>query len=161
MADQRVAVFEIKRYMVIWRQLEVRAFGGVQVRIRGLVRCSGIGASNQQDHRLDVYFLAPDSPMPAPQVDIANRRGAIFMEISDIHAFVDILRNENPSSDICAAITRSGPALPPPTNRSARATKTIARASERDACSRPSAFCTLPMPISAWPTSARPTPSAA
>ncbi|MXX82798.1 MAG: hypothetical protein F4Y70_04915 [Chloroflexi bacterium] len=96
MADQRVAVFEIKRYMVIWRQLEVRAFGGVQVRIRGLVRCSGIGASNQQDHRLDVYFLAPDSPTPAPQVDIANRRGAIFMEISDIHAFVDILRNEKP-----------------------------------------------------------------
>ncbi|MCY4146821.1 MAG: hypothetical protein OXE95_01435 [Chloroflexi bacterium] len=96
MARQRVAVFEIKRYMVIWRQLEVRDFGEVQARIRGLVRCSGIDASGQQEYRLDVYFLAPKSPMPAPQVDIANRRGAIFMEISDIHAFVDILRNEKP-----------------------------------------------------------------
>lgn len=96
MTDQRVAVFEIKRYMVIWRQLEVRDFGEVQARIRGLVRCSGAGASDQQEYRLDVYFLAPDSPVPAPQVDIANRRGAIFMEIGDIHAFVDILRNEKP-----------------------------------------------------------------
>ena len=25
-----------------------------------------------------------------------NRRGSIFMQISDIHAFVDILRNERP-----------------------------------------------------------------
>lgn len=96
MAEQRVAVFEIKRYMVIWRQLEVRDFGEVQAGIRGLVRCSGAGTSDQQEYRLDVYFLAPDSPVPAPQVDIANRRGAIFMEIGDIHAFVDILRNEKP-----------------------------------------------------------------
>ncbi|MCY4466810.1 MAG: hypothetical protein OXE46_14865 [Chloroflexi bacterium] len=96
MVDQRVAVFEIKRYMVIWRQLEVRDFGEVQARIRGLVRCSGAGTSDQQEYRLDVYFLAPDSPVPAPQVDVANRRGSIFMVISDIHAFVDILRNEKP-----------------------------------------------------------------
>ena len=96
MAKQRVAVFEIKQYMVIWRQLELRDFGNVQARIRGLVRCSGTGANDQQEHRLDVYFLAPDSPVPDPQVDIANRRGAIFMSISDIHAFVDILRNESP-----------------------------------------------------------------
>ena len=96
MADQRVAVFEIKRYMVIWRQLELRDFGQVQARIRGLVRCSGDGANDNHEYRLDVYFLAPDSPMPDPQVDIDNRRGAIFMNISDIHAFVDILRNEKP-----------------------------------------------------------------
>ena len=96
MAEQRVAVFEIKNYMVIWRQLEERDFAGVMARIRGLVRCSGIGTKDQQDYRLDVYFLAPDSPVPDPRVEIAERRGAIFMSISDIHAFVDILRNEKP-----------------------------------------------------------------
>ncbi len=96
MTDARVAVFEIKKYMVIWRQLEERDFAGVTARIRGLVRCSGIGKADAEDYRLDVYFLAPGSPLPAPQVDIANRRGAIFMAISDIHAFVDILRNEKP-----------------------------------------------------------------
>ena len=96
MTDQRVAVFEIKNYMVIWRQLEERAFAGVSARIRGLVRCNGVGTADQGDYRLDVYFLAPDSDRPEPQVDIGNRRGAIFMPISDIYAFVDILRNEKP-----------------------------------------------------------------
>ena len=96
MADGRVAVFEIKNYMVIWRQLEEREFGGVNAGIRGLVRCTGIGMHDQDSYRLDVYFLSPDSAVPAPQVEIDNRRGAIFMSISELHAFVDILRNEKP-----------------------------------------------------------------
>ena len=96
MSTERVAVFEIKKYMVIWRQLEERDFDGVTALIRGLVRCTGQGAEAKEDYRLDVYFLAPESAMPDPQVDIANRRGSIFMAISDIHAFVDILRNESP-----------------------------------------------------------------
>ena len=95
MSDRRVAVFEIKKYMVIWRQLEEREFEGVTARIRGLVRCSGVGTANREDYRLDVYFLAEDSDIPAPQVDIDGKLGAIFM-FSDIHAFVDILRNEKP-----------------------------------------------------------------
>lgn len=96
MSDERVAVFEIKKYMVIWRQLEEREFAGVNARIRGLVRCTGHGSADDEDYRLDVYFLSPDSDVPAPQVDVAHRRGSIFMMISDIHAFVDILRNEAP-----------------------------------------------------------------
>ena len=96
MSDQRVAVFEIKNYMVIWRQLEEREFDGVTARIRGLVRCTGVKKDEKDNYRLDVYFLSPDSEVPDPQVDIANRRGALFMMISDIHAFVDILRNERP-----------------------------------------------------------------
>ena len=96
MADKSVAVFEIKNYMVIWRQLEEREFAGVTARIRGLVRCNGVGMDDQESYRLDVYFLSRESDVPEPQVDIANRRGAIFMSIGDIHAFVDILRNEKP-----------------------------------------------------------------
>lgn len=82
--------------MVIWRQLEERDFAGVTALIRGLVRCNGIGMEDQENYRLDVYFLSPDSAVPAPQVEIADRRGAIFMSIGEIHAFVDILRNEKP-----------------------------------------------------------------
>ncbi len=96
MAEQGLAVFEIKNYMVIWRQLEEREFTGVTALIRGLVRCNGVGMDDQESYRLDVYFLSPESDVPAPQVDIRNRRGAIFMSIGDIHAFVDILRNEKP-----------------------------------------------------------------
>ena len=96
MADQGVAVFEIKNYMVIWRQLEERDFAGVKAMIRGLVRCNGVSLDDEESYRLDVYFLSQESDVPEPQVDIANRRGAIFMSIGDIHAFVDILRNEKP-----------------------------------------------------------------
>ena len=91
-----VAVFEIKRYMVIWRQLEEREIAGALARIRALVRCSGLGTEDEASYRLDVYFLAEGSPVPDPQVDIAGQTGAIFMSIADIHAFVDILRNEKP-----------------------------------------------------------------
>lgn len=96
MSERLVAVFEIKKYMVIWRQLEERDFAGVTARIRGLVRCSGIGTAGRGDYRLDVYFLSEDSDMPDPQVDLDSNLGAIFMPIHDIHAFVDILRNESP-----------------------------------------------------------------
>ena len=83
-------VFEIKQYMVIWRQLEEREIGGVTVRIRGLVRCIG------DEYNMDVLFLAPDSPYPAPIFDVEQKKGYMFMPISDILPFVDILRNEKP-----------------------------------------------------------------
>ena len=96
MANSPVAVFEIKNYMVIWRQLEERDFGGITARIRGLVRCTGVGTTDNEDYRLDVYFLSEDSQTPAPVVDIDSNVGSIFMPIRDISAFVDILRNEKP-----------------------------------------------------------------
>jgi len=90
MADQPVAVFEIKEYMVIWRQLEERDFDGVIAKIRGIVRCSG------DEYTMDVIFLTEDSEVPAPVVDLDNKRGSIFLPIANISAFVDILRNESP-----------------------------------------------------------------
>ncbi len=95
-AQPPVAIFEIKEYMVIWRQLEQRDFGGIQALVRAMVRCSGLDPKTNQQYMMDVFFLAPDSPFPPPQIDLENKRGAIFMPISDIMAFVDILRNESP-----------------------------------------------------------------
>lgn len=95
--DSPVAVFEIKEYMVIFRQLEVREFNGVQANIRGIVRCTGTGTGSDKDeYRLDVYFLTADSEYPQPVVDLENRMGAIFFPISDMPVFVDVLRNEKP-----------------------------------------------------------------
>jgi hypothetical protein len=84
------AVFEIKQYMIIWRQMEMRDFAGVQVKIRGMVRCSGA------EYKMDVLFLAPDSPFPTPIIDHAEKKGYLFMPISDMLAFVDTLRYEKP-----------------------------------------------------------------
>ena len=84
------AVFEIKQYMIVWRQLETMDFRGVNIRIRGLVRCSGA------EYSLDVYFLANDSPTPTPVFDEAEKRGYMFLNIQDMLPFVDMLRNEKP-----------------------------------------------------------------
>lgn len=83
-------VFEIKQYMVIWRQEEVREFGGKQVTMRGMVRCSG------DEYTLDVVFYAPGSDYPAPIYDEPNKKGYMFMPVSDLAGFVDVLRNEKP-----------------------------------------------------------------
>lgn len=90
MAGNDSAVFEIKQYMIIWRQMEPRSFGGVSAKIRAIVRCSGA------EYKMDVFFLAPDSPYPPPVFQPGEKKGYMFMPISDIMPFVDMLRNESP-----------------------------------------------------------------
>lgn len=85
-----VAVFEIKEYMVVWRQLELLNFQGTTVKVRALVRCTG------DKYSLDIYFLAPDSPFPQPTFMVDQNKGAMFLPISEIMAFVDMLRHEKP-----------------------------------------------------------------
>lgn len=90
-----LSVFEIKEYMVIFRQEEVRDFNGTHAHIRAIVRCSG---ADQQGvaHRLEVFFLSPNSPVPTPIINLADHNGQIFFPMSDLSALVDILRNEKP-----------------------------------------------------------------
>ncbi len=85
-------VFEIKTYMVIWRQMEKRDFNGTEVKIRGMVRCMGDECS------MDIIFVAKDSLYPDPIIEGEGegKKGYMFMPISDMQAFVDILRNEKP-----------------------------------------------------------------
>lgn len=83
-------VFEIKEYMIVWRQLELLDFDRVTAKIRALVRCTG------GEYTMDVYFLAEDSPFPNPGYDVSNKKGHMFLNIRDIAAFVDMLRNEKP-----------------------------------------------------------------
>lgn len=94
--DPPVAVFEIREYMVIFRQLERRDFDGVEAKIRGIVRCTGVSTRDEGDYRLDVYFLAPDSDVPDPIVDLENNMGALFLPANDLAMFVDVMRNEKP-----------------------------------------------------------------
>jgi len=84
------ALFEVKQYMVILRQLEIMNFQGTDVNLRGIVRCLG------DEYTLDVYFLEEGSAFPAPTIDLANKKGFMFMPFRDIGTLVDILRNEGP-----------------------------------------------------------------
>lgn len=94
--DLPIAVFEIKEYMVIFRQLEEREFDDANALIRGIVRCTGPGTNDDSEYRLDVYFLTLDSAFPAPKVNIAEKNGAIFLPINEMPVFIDVLRNESP-----------------------------------------------------------------
>ena len=87
---EQTAIFEIKEYMVILRQLEVMEFGGQEIRLRGIVRCHGA------EHTLDVYFLDEASAFPEPSIDIEKKKGFLFLPFRDLSTLVDILRNESP-----------------------------------------------------------------
>ena len=52
--------FEIKEYMIIWRQLEIQNFNGITAKVRAIVRCTG------GDYGMDVFFLSEDSAYPDP-----------------------------------------------------------------------------------------------
>jgi len=89
-------IFEIKHYQISWRQLERRDVGGTQIKIRGLVKCTGIEPQSKAEYTLDVIFLAPDSPVPNPSFNAGERKGAMYMPMADILPFVDMLRHEKP-----------------------------------------------------------------
>ncbi|MCU0500032.1 MAG: hypothetical protein MUF87_22000 [Anaerolineae bacterium] len=89
-------IFEIKQYMVVWRQLEQREFNGTPAQIRGMVRCSGVEPRSGEAYSMDVMFLSPESAFPSPFYDVANKKGFMFLPISDIMAVVDLLRHEKP-----------------------------------------------------------------
>lgn len=93
---ENVVIFEARQYMVIWRQLETRDFSGVNVQIRAMVRLSGVEPRSSEAYTMDVVFIAPDSPAPQPIYEPANKKGYMFLPISDLPPFVDILRNEKP-----------------------------------------------------------------
>jgi hypothetical protein len=84
------ALFEVKEYMVILRQLEVMNFQGTEIRLRGIVRCHG------DEFTLDIYFLDADSNFPLPAIDLANKKGFMFLPFVDLRTVVDLMRNEKP-----------------------------------------------------------------
>lgn len=97
MAELQVVVFEIKEYMVIFRQVEERDFGGTHAKICGLIRCTGKEPKTGADYRLEVFFLTPDSHVPpAPIIDLASNSGAMFFPMSNMLTLIDVLRYEKP-----------------------------------------------------------------
>jgi len=88
---ENVEVFDIKNYMVIFRQSEKRAFGEIEVDIRGIVRCTG------DEFSMDVLFYAEGSAFPEhPIIELDKKKGFMFLPISEMPALVDVLRNEKP-----------------------------------------------------------------
>jgi len=84
------AVFEVKEYMVVLRQLEEMDFEGNRILLKGIVRCLG------DEYSMDVYCCHADSDFPEPVFNVEEKQGYMFVPFEDLPVFVDLLRNEKP-----------------------------------------------------------------
>jgi hypothetical protein len=67
-------------------------WGGIGILIQGYVACY-----SSKGERLIVYGLHPSSLVPpAPVCNWAGNVGAVFVPFREMHAYVDIVRNEKP-----------------------------------------------------------------
>ena len=85
-----IAVFEVKEYMVILRQVETMDFNGAKLKLRAIVRCHG------DEYTLDVNFLDSESPFPQPAFNQEEKKGHMVIPYQHLPIFVDLLRNEKP-----------------------------------------------------------------
>lgn len=108
---------DIKHYQISWRQLERRKVGDQEVLVRAQVRCTGLPVKGEDEHTLDVVFVAPESPLPPASFVPAERKANMYMPIADLMPFVDMLRNEKPiyavlydtASDLFTVLTNKEP----------------------------------------------------
>ena len=83
--------FQITSYAIKLGDKLSASFGGTTIKARGLISC--IGPDNQ---RVVAYFLADDSPVPAPTTTIEGKWGPVFLPKELMGHWTDMLRNEKP-----------------------------------------------------------------
>jgi hypothetical protein len=84
--------FSVTNYTLNIGYKNTAGFGAITIQIQGVLVCYGADRS-----RFVVYGLHPASPVPAsPFVNLAINSGAIFVPFSELHHYVDIVRNEKP-----------------------------------------------------------------
>ena len=83
--------FPVTSYTIKLGDKMAASFGGTTIRASGIVSC--IGPDNQ---RIVAYFLADDSPVPAPTTTVGGKWGPIFVPKEMMGQWVDMLRNEQP-----------------------------------------------------------------
>lgn len=94
--------FVVESYELYLGSAIEAAWGGADIKARGVVRCHG------GDHDLIAYFLTDNSPVPPPTYIVAHMIGATFLLFRDIQPFVDLLRHEKP---VTAYLNSDNPAL--------------------------------------------------
>jgi len=83
--------FTVTKYAIKLGDRMSATFGGTTIKARGVVSC--MGPDNQ---RVLGYFLADDSPVPAPTTTIGGKWGPVFLPKEMMPMWVDMLRNEKP-----------------------------------------------------------------
>ncbi len=83
--------FQITGYTIRLGDRLSAGFGGTTIEARGIISC--MGPDNQ---RVVAYFLADDSPVPAPTTTIGGKWGPVFLPKELMGRWTDMLRNEKP-----------------------------------------------------------------
>ncbi len=84
--------FAVTTYVLNVGHKNTATWGTTQIQIQGYVACYGEDGS-----RLIVYGLHPSSPVPpAPVYNVSGNVGAVFVPFTELHNYVDIVRNEKP-----------------------------------------------------------------
>lgn len=86
-----IKTFTVATYEVGMGFKNTAQWNGINILIQGHVVCN-----STDGYRLIVYGLHPSSPVPAPTYVEANKVGAIFVPFTDLHNYIDIVRNEKP-----------------------------------------------------------------
>ena len=82
--------FNVEHYKVSLNHELTASWSGTTVKACGKVVCYG------DDHRLIVYFLKDDSPLPKPVYLENENVGVIYFHFTEMRTFTDLLRHEKP-----------------------------------------------------------------
>ena len=87
--------FQIEKYQVTLGADLPSIITDVDVKVAGIVGCYGKG------YQLMINFIEDNQPMPQAMYDEKRKTGAIFIPVSRIDTYVDLLRNEKPVFAYC------------------------------------------------------------
>lgn len=87
--------FEIEKYQVTLGADLPSIVSDMDTKVVAIIGCYGKG------HQLMINFVEVGSHMPLAEYDEEKRTGAIFVPISQLSFYVDLLRNEKPLYAYC------------------------------------------------------------
>lgn len=95
-----VKSYQVKKYQVhFYRQVTMNWFG-VDAKIVCIVELyeNEAGTWGDGDYLCRVYFVTEDSEVPVAFHQPENYAGGLFLPVSELGPFIDVLRNEKPVS---------------------------------------------------------------
>jgi hypothetical protein len=82
--------FEVKHYQITLGVDLPSIESGINVKVCAIIGCYG------NDHKLMINFVAENEGQPKTVYDADKKTAAIFLPVSRLVGYVDLLRNEKP-----------------------------------------------------------------